>query len=122
MEDSKRILIVDDEDHIRLMIESTLEDANVDPVNLLEARDGDEALSLIRSQSPDLVITDVLMPGLDGFSLVSLVKSNPLTSHIPCIILTVLDDAPQGYRAGADVFLSKPIDHDDLLNTILNLL
>ncbi len=82
------------------------------------ASDGESALERILAQPPDLILSDVMLPGIDGFELCSQIKSHPALRHIPVILLTVLD-APQsivqGMRAGADNFLVKPYDEKRLL-------
>lgn len=84
---------------------------------ILHARNGDEALILANKFIPDVVITDVLMPGKNGMQLCSEIKSSQLLNHIPVIMLTALtseSDAMDGFKSGADVFLRKPFSSDEL--------
>ncbi len=78
---------------------------------VLLAADGTEGLALIERERPDLVFTDVAMPGLDGFQLVAAVKARPDLAHIPVVLMTATSDAEQlaeGYRQGATGYLAKP--------------
>jgi DNA-binding response OmpR family regulator len=112
------VLIVDDEQHIRLLIEQTLEELEDDGVELLTARDGVEALDVIANQRPDLVLLDVMMPGKNGFEVCRAIRADPATSGATVILLTAkgqADDREQGFEAGANQYLTKPFDPDDLL-------
>ncbi len=89
------------------------------------AADGAEALDLVEDLLPDLVITDVMMPRLDGLSLSRRIKDNPALSHIPVIMLTAKTDERdklEGYANGADVYLTKPFNSDVLLSVIANII
>jgi two-component system alkaline phosphatase synthesis response regulator PhoP len=112
------VLIVDDEQHIRLLIEQTLEELEDDGVELLTARDGEEALDVVVNQHPDLVFLDVMMPKKNGFEVCEAIKGDPATAGITVIMLTAKGqayDREQGLAAGADHYLTKPFDPDDLL-------
>ncbi len=116
------ILIVDDEALNRLLLKKTLELAGYSPI---EARDGKEALEKIAEDPPDLVVLDVMMPGLTGFDVCSTLKHNPETNKIPIILLTALnkmEDIEKGVIAGADEFISKPFNDKELLIRIRALL
>jgi anti-anti-sigma factor len=85
---------------------------------LLQARDGLEALELVRAHRPDLVLTDVMMPGLDGFELLAELRADPATSSIPVIVLSARagqEAVAEGLAAGADDYLVKPFTSGDLL-------
>lgn len=85
------------------------------------AKDGDEALETIRVCNPDIVVSDVMMPGMDGFSLCRKIKEDASMNHIPVILLTARDDADsqvEGYAAGADGYLAKPFDFEMLLSIV----
>jgi response regulator RpfG family c-di-GMP phosphodiesterase len=116
------ILIVDDEALNRLLLKKTLELAGYSPI---EARDGKEALDKIAEDPPDLIVLDVMMPGLTGFDVCSTLKQNPETHKIPVILLTALnklEDIEKGVTAGADEFISKPFNEKELLIRIRELL
>jgi two-component system, OmpR family, alkaline phosphatase synthesis response regulator PhoP len=112
------VLIVDDEQHIRLLIEQTLEELEDDGVELLTAVDGEQALDVVANQAPDLVFLDVTMPKKDGFEVARAIKADPRMSATTVILLTARGqavDREQGLAAGADQYLTKPFDPDDLL-------
>jgi two-component system cell cycle response regulator len=107
---SARILVVDDiEANVRLL-HAKLEAEYYD---VLTASDGPTALALAAAEQPDIVLLDVMMPGMDGFAVCRRLKNDPETRHIPVVLLTALDgraDRVAGLEAGADDFLTKPID------------
>ena len=113
------VLIVDDEQHIRLLIEQTLEELEDDGVELITARDGDEALDAVANQHPDLVFLDVMMPKRDGYEVCRAIKGDPATAGTTVFLLTAKGqavDREQGLAAGADDYLTKPFDPDELLD------
>ena len=107
---SARILVVDDiEANVRLL-EAKLA---AEYFEVLTAHDGPTALALAASEQPDVVLLDVMMPGMDGFSVCRRLKDDAETRHIPVVLVTALDgrsDRVSGLEAGADEFLTKPID------------
>jgi DNA-binding response OmpR family regulator len=112
------VLIVDDEQHIRLLIEQTLEELEDDGVEILTAADGEVALDVIANHHPDLVFLDVQMPRRDGFDVCRAIKADPATAGTTVIMLTAKGrafDRAEGEAAGADQYLTKPFDPDDLL-------
>ncbi len=112
------VLIVDDEQHIRLLIEQTLEELEDDGVELLTAADGAEALDVIANHRPALVFLDVTMPKKDGFEVARAIKDDPSMAGTTVIMLTARGqayDREAGLAAGADQYLTKPFDPDDLL-------
>lgn len=112
------VLIVDDEQHIRLLIEQTLEELEDDGVELLTAADGVEALDVIANHRPALVFLDVTMPKKDGFEVARSIKDDPSMAGTTVIMLTARGqayDREAGLAAGADQYLTKPFDPDDLL-------
>ena len=112
------VLIVDDEQHIRLLIEQTLEELEDDGVELLTATDGEEALDVVANQHPDLVFLDVMMPRKNGFEVCRASRPTRRMPARPSILLTAKGqayDREQGMAAGADLYLTKPFDPDDLL-------
>ena len=117
-----RVLIVDDERHNRQLLEAML---SPEGYLLVTASSGEEALTVVRLQPPDLILLDVMMPGMDGYELTNAVKATPATRNIPVIMVTALDDRDsrmRGLRAGAEDFLSKPIDRAELSVRVRNLL
>ena len=113
------VLIVDDEQHIRLLIEQTLEELEDDGVELLTARDGEEALDVVANQHPDLIFLDVMMPKKNGFEVCAAIKGDPATAGTTIFLLTAKGqayDREQGIAAGADQYLTKPFDPGDLLD------
>jgi DNA-binding response OmpR family regulator len=112
------ILIVDDEPHIRLLIEQTLEDLEDEGIDLLSSGDAEEALRLIRTAQPQLVFLDVMMPKMDGFEICRRVKKDWGLTEVYIIILTAKGqsyDRQEGEAAGADLYMTKPFDPDVLL-------
>ena len=112
------VLIVDDEQHIRLLIEQTLEELEDAGVELITARDGEEALDAVANQHPDLVFLDVMMPKRDGYDVCRTIKGDPATAGTTVFLLTAKGqavDREQGLAAGADDYLTKPFDPDELL-------
>lgn len=118
----KRILIVDDDPlNVKLLA------ANLSPAKfeIRIAYDGDEALKKVEEEHPDLILLDVMMPGLDGFGVTARLKDSPGTRDIPIIMVTALnseDDKARGLDAGADEFLNKPVNAAELKARIRSLL
>ena len=113
-----KILIVDDEPHLRMLIQQTLEELEDEGVELLMAPDGEQALEIIREERPDLVFLDVMMPKKNGFDVCQTVKSEDGLSHICIILLTAKGqefDRQRGQEVGADLYMTKPFDPDALL-------
>ncbi len=115
---ARSVLIVDDEQHIRLLIEQTLEELLDEDVELYTAADGDEALAAIGAQHPALVFLDVMMPGRSGLDVCRAVRADPELAGAHIVLLTAkgqAQDRAEGLAAGADEFLTKPFDPDALL-------
>lgn len=115
-----KILIVDDEAHIRLLIAQTLEDLEDEGVELLSASDGGAALKLIQEQQPAIVFLDVMMPVMSGFDVCAAAKQAPATKQTYIVLLTAKGqefDRQRGAQVGADQYLTKPFDPDQLLAT-----
>jgi two-component system cell cycle response regulator len=105
-----RILVVDDIFPNVKLLEAKLVAEYYDVVT---AQSGMEALAKIEEAKPDVVLLDVMMPGMDGFEVCQKIKSNPATAHIPVIMVTALTDSEdriRGLESGADDFLSKPVN------------
>jgi DNA-binding response OmpR family regulator len=112
-----KILIVDDEAYIRLLIEQTLEELEDRGVEILTADNGEAGLELIRSESPNLVFLDAMMPRMNGFDVCQTVKRQ-LGLPVYIVMLTAKGqdyDRQRGEEAGADVYMTKPFDPDELL-------
>ena len=117
----KRVLVVDDDSGIRNFIRSLLSDK----YKISEASNGEDALKEIKAQRPDLVISDVVMPKMDGFQLLKSVRGNEVFKHIPVVLLTSGnsdDNRKLGLDRGADAFIGKPFDPEILISTVTNLL
>ncbi|MCS7029927.1 MAG: response regulator [Gloeomargarita sp. SKYG116] len=122
----RRILIVDDEPHIRLLLEQTLEDwAEATGVELLSASNGLDALALIQSQRPNLVFLDVMMPQMNGFDVCRQVKQELALEGIYIVLLTAKGqefDKAQGRAVGADQYMTKPFDPDQVVRCAMEVL
>jgi len=118
MESMETILIVDDEPTNVDMLSQELEEEGY---HLLTACDGEEALIKVQEHRPDLVLLDIMMPNVDGFTVCRILKGSGKTMLIPVILLTALraqEDRVRGIDAGADDFISKPFDRDELMAKI----
>ncbi|QUD88183.1 PleD family two-component system response regulator [Phenylobacterium montanum] len=116
-----RILVVDDIEANLRVLEAKL---TAEYYEVLLAEDGPTALAIAQSQHPDIIILDVMMPGMDGFEVCRRLKDDPATRHIPVVLVTALDgrsDRITGLEAGADEFLSKPIDDVMLFSRVRSL-
>lgn len=121
----KKILIVDDEPHIRMLIEQTLEELEDQDVELLLATNGQEALDMIREEEPQLVFLDVMMPQMNGFDVCQTVKHELNLSDIYIVMLTAKGqefDKQKGQEVGANLYMTKPFDPDDLIDKSIEIL
>ena len=117
-----RVLIVDDERQNRNLLEIMLMGEGFD---LVTAAGGEEALAIVARQPPDLILLDVMMPGMDGYQVTAAIKGDAATRHIPVILITGRDDhgaRTAGLDAGAAEFLSRPVDRAELCERMKTLL
>lgn len=114
----KKILAVDDEKHIRLLVEVNLKRAGY---TVITASDGEEALEKVKSEKPDLVVLDVMMPRKDGFEVLRTLRADPETMNLPVIMLTAKAqdaDVFRGWQSGVDSYLTKPFNPMELLTFV----
>jgi two-component system alkaline phosphatase synthesis response regulator PhoP len=115
MEDKQKILIADDELYIRLLVKDILEPE----FTVLEASNGEEAVIIARNEQPDLVLMDILMPKLDGYTACYAIKNNELTKDIPVVMLTGVGhelNRQLSQEMGATAYITKPFNPEDLLD------
>lgn len=115
----KTILVVDDDIHIRQLLRQELE---AEDYIVKEAVDGMDAIRQVKTELPDLIILDVMMPGMSGFDVAAVLKNDPLTMAIPIVILSIIEDKERGYRLGVDSYFTKPVNTEDLLKEIVALI
>ncbi|MEG3908479.1 MULTISPECIES: response regulator transcription factor [unclassified Microcoleus] len=119
---SARLLLVDDEPGLREAVQAYLEDSDFAVEVASNARDGWE---ILQQTNPDLVISDIMMPQVDGYQFLKQVREDPRYKALPVVFLTakgMTSDRIQGYQAGCDAYLSKPFDPDELVAIVTNLL
>jgi signal transduction histidine kinase/DNA-binding response OmpR family regulator/ligand-binding sensor domain-containing protein len=120
-ENKKSILIIEDDTSIRFLLNDILKDIYV----VYQANNGKEALDLLGRIIPSLIISDIMMPDMNGLEVCSIVKETPSTCHIPFIILSArgsMDNKTEGYEAGADAYIPKPFHTEHLLVRIKKLI
>jgi DNA-binding NarL/FixJ family response regulator len=118
----KRLLVVDDEPNLLRAVAAVLRGEGYE---VLTARSGQEALVRLAEGLPDLIISDIRMPRMDGFQLARQIRSSAHTDLIPIIFLTARDetaDRVAGFRSGVDAYLTKPFEPDELIAVIANIL
>ncbi|GAB4523198.1 MAG: hypothetical protein Kow00133_11070 [Amphiplicatus sp.] len=114
-----RVLVVDDLEVNVLLLKAKLSAANY---SVLSAESGAKAIETARAEHPDIILLDVMMPGMDGYQACKILKNTPETSDIPVVMVTALDgesDMEAGFRAGADGYITKPVN-DKLLFSQIN--
>ncbi len=115
-----KLLVVEDDPELRKFIKEGLSNY----ASVIEAENGEEAWDLVLSESPDLIVSDVMMPVMDGFSLCRKIREDAKVSHLPILLLTARSDAESrlaGYKSGADAYLAKPFGIELLRVCIINI-
>jgi CheY-like chemotaxis protein len=119
--DKPKILVADDEPGVRLTVSRMLEKEYV----VLEAVNGEEAVDIAQGQKPDLILMDLIMPKMDGYTACSKIRANPATKAIPVVILTAVGhelNKKFAEEVGANGYITKPFLLKDLENTIRKIL
>jgi two-component system alkaline phosphatase synthesis response regulator PhoP len=112
-----KVLIVDDEPHIRLLLERALEDLEDEGIEILLADNGKDALELIQAEKPALVFLDVMMPNMNGFDVCHTVKKELRLTNVHIVMLTAKGqefDKQRGEEVGANIYMTKPFDPDEI--------
>lgn len=120
MSSTVKILVAEDDSNLNWLYQSILEDAGYEAVT---SENGREALALVHKVFPHLILTDAILPGMDGFELAEAVRGNPATSQIPIIFISGVAEAADRERAarlGIYQYLSKPVQVADLLAAVKN--
>jgi two-component system, OmpR family, alkaline phosphatase synthesis response regulator PhoP len=115
----QKILIVDDERHIRMLIEQTLEELEDEGVEFLTAENGEIAFQIIQKENPQLVFLDVMMPKMNGMEVCRKVKKELLLDGVYIVLLTAKGqelDRQKGQEVGADIYMTKPFDPEAILS------
>ncbi|MGD9924274.1 MAG: response regulator [Pseudorhodoplanes sp.] len=111
----KSVLVVDDDPTVHDVLRATIAKEGY---RLLHAYDGAQALELAHSERPDVITLDVMMPKLDGWSVLGKLKSDPALAQIPVIMLTIVDERTMGYSLGAAEYMTKPVDRNRLIELL----
>ena len=115
---AQKLLIVDDEPHIRMLIEQTLEELEDVGVNFFSAENGEQALEIIQTENPQLVFLDVMMPKMNGMEVCRRVKKELGLNKVFIVLLTAKGqelDRQKGQEVGADLYMTKPFDPEVIL-------
>ncbi len=121
----KKVLIVDDEAHIRLLLEQTLEEFEDEGVEILTADNGTDGLEIIKKERPQLVYLDVMMPGMNGFDVCNIVKNEMKMDDVYIVMLTAKGqefDKKRGMEVGADIYMTKPFNPDEIIEKTAEIL
>ncbi len=122
---SKKILIVDDELNMRMLLKESLEEFEDKGVELLLAENGEDAIAAARTEKPELVILDVMMPGMDGFEVCNTIKNELGMQDVYVLMLTADGqefNKQKGIEAGTDSFMTKPFDPDEMVGKVAKIL
>jgi len=115
----QKLLIVDDEAHIRMLLEQTLEELEDEGVSFFSAENGEEALEIIQAENPQLVFLDVMMPKMNGMEVCRRVKKELALDKVFIVLLTAKGqemDRQRGQEVGADLYMTKPFDPEMILS------
>ena len=119
---AKQLLVVDDDPGLLLAVSETL---RAEDYNVVTARRGAEAMVRIAEALPDLIISDIRMPGMDGYTLVRNLRASPRTRLVPIIFLTAKDETADriaGFRSGVDAYITKPFESEELIAIVKSIL
>jgi DNA-binding NarL/FixJ family response regulator len=122
MQMSKRLLVVDDEPNLLRAVAGCLK---AEDYEVNTARNGNDALIHLAESIPDLIISDIRMPGMDGYKLARQLRGSPRTALVPIVFLTAKDetaDRIEGFRAGIDAYLTKPFEPEELIAVVKGIL
>ena len=115
--EKEKVLVVDDEENIRRLLRSMLGNKYI----VLEAKDGKAAIDIVRSQRPDIILMDIMMPNMDGYTACHTIKRDPATKMIPVIMVTAVGqelNKKLAQEMGADGYITKPFSSQVLLDTV----
>lgn len=118
----KRLLVIDDEPNLLRAVAACL---RAEGYEVVTARSGNEALVKLAASVPDLIVSDIRMPGMDGYQLAQHIRGSQRTALVPIVFLTARDetaDRIEGFRAGVDAYLTKPFEPDELVAVIKSIL
>lgn len=118
----KTVLIVDDQPDIRLLCRANLA---LEGYDVIEAADGESCLEAAFSRPPDVILLDIMMPGMDGWQVLDALKAQPATAHVPVVLLTAKtqrEDEIRGWRGDAADFLTKPFNPSTLTEVLRRVL
>ena len=118
----KRLLVVDDEPNLLRAVAAAL---RAEGYEVVTARNGREALVRVAESVPDLVVSDIRMPGMDGYQLAGQLRASSRTALVPIVFLTAKDETADriaGFRSGVDAYITKPFEPDELLAVIHSIL
>ena len=119
MSSKYKILVVDDEDEVREMLRRILRFSDF---QVIEARDGQEAVDMAHSEKPDLITLDIMMPGKDGVRVCEELKQDEATRQIPILVVTVAGNRKRAMNAGADYYMNKLFSIDEFVGVVKNLI
>jgi DNA-binding NarL/FixJ family response regulator len=118
----KRVMIVDDEANLLMALEASL---RAEGYEVIAAKDAAQALALIAESVPDIIVSDVRMPGTDGYALARRLRASPRTRLLPIVFLTAKDtvaDRIEGFKSGVDAYMTKPFENAELLAVVASIL
>ncbi|MDA5093721.1 PAS-domain containing protein [Aliiroseovarius sp. KMU-50] len=117
--DAPTVLVIDDDPLVRELLYRHFSDAGL---RVIEAVDGEEGLQLAKSENPDVITLDVMMPKTDGWSVLASLKSDPETFDIPVVMVTIIENKRLGFSMGASEYMTKPIEREKLIRIVQSLI